>query len=85
MPQSERTQIMTELLRWLRAKSKSSGATTTEIMRHTITEITSLGASERTARAYIETLAKLNFISIYRLKWKITSKGENWLDRKKGL
>jgi len=83
MPQSERSQIMKELLRWLHAKSKSSnGARTGEILTHVMSEISSLGATKRAARSYIETLAQLGFIRVYRLKWKLTSKGENWLKRK---
>ena len=77
---------MKELLRWLNAKSKkNNGATTHEIIQHCISEITSLGASERTVQNYIRTLADLGFIRIYRLKWRLTDKAKNWLERKKGL
>lgn len=85
MPQSERSQIMKELLRWVNAKSKKNGATTSEILHHCMSEITSLGASERTVQNYIRTLNDLGLIAIYRLKWKTTDKGQNWLKRKKGL
>jgi len=74
---------MKELLKWLDAKSKkSNGASTSEILKHVMSEISSLGATRRTARSYIETLSELGFIRIYRLKWKLTDKGENWLKRK---
>ena len=74
---------MKELLRWLSAKSKKGdGARVGEIITYVMSEITSLGASRRTSRAYIETLSKLGFIHLYRLKWKTTEKGENWLKRK---
>ena len=77
---------MKELLRWLSAKSKKGdGASVGEIIKYVMSEITSLGASQRTARSYIETLSKLGFIRLYRLKWKTTELGENWLARKKEL
>jgi len=77
---------MKQLLKWLNAKSKKSdGASTHEIIHYCISEITSLGASERTVQGYIRTLKALGFIRIYRLKWKVTDEGENWLKRKKGL
>ena len=86
MPQSERSQIMKELLRWLNAKSKKGvGASTHEVIHHCMSEITSLGATERRVQGYIKTLDSLGFIKIYRLKWKITETGKNWLQRKKGL
>ena len=77
---------MKQLLRWLDAKSKKGdGATTSEIIHHCIQEITELGASERTVQGYISTLNSLGLIRIYRLKWKLTEEGKNWLERKKGL
>jgi len=77
---------MKELLRWLDAKSKKGdGASVGEIITYVMSEITSLGASQRTAKGYIETLSKLGFISVYRLRWKTTEKGQNWLARKKEL
>ena len=77
---------MKQLLRWLNAKSKKSdGASTSEIIKYVMSEITSLGASERTVQRYIATLSKLRFIRIYKFKWKVTDEGENWLKRKKGL
>ena len=86
MPQSERSQIMKELLRWLSAKSKKSGgASTQSIIHHCISEITDLGTTERTVQKYIRTLNLLGLISLYRLKWKTTAQGENWLNRKRTL
>ena len=77
---------MKELLRWLSAKSKKSdGATTQQIIRHVMSEISSLGATERRSMGYIETLSKLGFITLYRLKWKTTPIAENWLQIHKGL
>jgi len=74
---------MKELLRWLDAKAKKgSGAGTGDILKHIMSEISSLGATKRTARSYIETLSELGFIHQYRLKWKLTDRGKNWLKRK---
>jgi len=82
MPQSERSQIMKELLRWLSAKSKKRGATTRETVKYVMSEITSLGCSRRTASNYLKTLEGLGFIHLYKLKWKTTDRCENWLKRK---
>ena len=65
MPQSERSQIMKQLLRWLDAKTtKDNGASTGQTIKHVMSEISTLGATERRAQNYIETLSKLGLIRI---------------------
>ena len=84
MPQSERSQIMKELLSWLDAKSKGKGkgATLKEIIHHTQLEITDLGASNRTIRGYIRDLLRTQLIHTDGLRFMVTEEGKNWLERK---
>lgn len=81
MPQSERSQILKELLRWLHAKTvKDGGASRSEIIHFVMVDITELGCTKRRAEAYLQEIVSLGFVSIYRLKFKTTKVCENWLE-----
>jgi len=82
LPQSERSQNLKELLAWIKAKSMRKGATTQQILERITIEITDLGATTRTARSYLVTLERAGLIYTQGLRWKITDKGKNWLERK---
>lgn len=82
MPQSERSEIIKQFLKWLKAKSKHGGATLGECVRHLQIEITEMGAQERTCREYIKDMERTGLIYIDGLKWKCTEVCENWLRRK---
>lgn len=80
MPQSERSQIMKEMLRWLDAKSKSgAGASRSQIINHIVVDITELGCTKARAQGYLKTAISLGFISLHRLKYKTTPICKNWL------
>jgi len=82
MPQSERSTIIKEFLKWLEAKSKGSGANLQECISHLELEITQMGATKRKCADYIEACKRADLISIHGLKFKITPEGKNWLQRK---
>ena len=82
MPQSERSKIMKEFLRWLEAKSKHGGASYRDCVRHIQVEITDMGAEEKRCQKYIKSLQDAGLIHTDRLKYKITDSGKNWLQRK---
>lgn len=82
MPQSERSQIIKEILKWLEAKSKRKGATMQEIIDHTQLEISEMGATTKTIKGYVRSLSRNGLIQNKGLRFTITPKGENWLQRK---
>lgn len=82
MPQSERSQIIKEMLKWLQAKSKKNGATLKEIIDHTQLEISEMGATSRTIKGYVRSLTRNGLIQTKGVRFIITSKGQNWLERK---
>ena len=82
MPQSERSQIIKEFLRWLEAKTKRGGATYRDCVRHIQVEITDMGAEEKRCQKYIKSLERANLIFADGIKFKITDAGKNWLQRK---
>jgi len=47
MPQSERSQIIKDFLKWLEAKTKQGGATLQQCTKHIQVEITDMGAEEK--------------------------------------
>jgi len=73
MPQSERSLIM------LQAKSKTRGASRTEIITHIQVEITEMGASRKKCEEYLKSCLDLGFIYIERLRFKTTEACKNWL------
>ena len=82
LPQSERSQNIKELLKWIEAKSKRKGATLQEIVSYTQREICEMGASQRTILDYIRSLERARFIHTEGLRFLITEQGKNWLERK---
>ena len=83
MPQSERSQIIKEMLMWIDAKTKKDGgATLLQIVRYTESEITSLGATQRTVKSYLNTLLRHSLVSLKGLKFVCTQTGKNWLEKK---
>ena len=82
MPQSERSQILKKLLKWIDQLTEvNKGVPTQAIISHTIEEICEMGATEKTARDYIEDLGHSSMIEYQHPFWKITKKGKDWLDR----
>lgn len=82
MPQSERSQIIKELLKWLAAKTKQGGASYQECIKHIQVEITEMGAEEKRCKKYLKDCQKAELIYIDGMKFKITDAGKNWLQRK---
>lgn len=82
MPQSERSLIIKEFLKWLEAKSKGNGATIQECVNFITIEVTEMGATTRKAKDYVEACHKAGLISPHGLKFKLTLEGKNWLNRK---
>lgn len=80
MPQSERTEIMKKLLKWLESK-KEKGATLSAIITHTKVEITLLGATTNTIKKYVDDLGTNGLIHYKHPFWKISEFGKEWLER----
>jgi predicted transcriptional regulator len=79
MPQSERSDTIKQLLKWL--ASQENGATVQGIVQYTKWEITEGGATDNAARKYIEDLHRAGLIEYKHPFWKITKAGTNWLER----
>ena len=78
MPQSERSDILKKLLKWLDTQEK--GATTSAILHQVKWEITEGGASDKTIKKYIEDLHKGGLIEYKHPFWKITPAGKKWME-----
>lgn len=79
MPQSERSEIIKKLLKWL--ASLETGATNQGIYAYVQWEICEGGATTNTIRKYIEDLSKNHLIEYKAPFWKITNAGKQWLER----
>lgn len=79
MPQSERSEILKKLLKWLGSQEK--GVTTMAILYHVKWEITEGGATDKSIKKYIEDLHGAGLIEYKHPFWKITPAGKNWLER----
>ena len=79
MPQSERSENIKKLLKWLGAQK--NGATTQAILLYAKWEIAEGGATDNTIRKYIEDLQKAMLIEYEHPFWKITPAGRRWLER----
>lgn len=79
MPQSERSEILKKLLKWLNIQEK--GVTTPGILYHVKWEITEGGATDKSIKKYIEDLHKAGLIKYKHPFWKITLAGKRWLER----
>lgn len=84
MPQSERSEIIKESLRWLQAKSKQGGALLLEFVSHIEAEVTVMGATRKRCLEYIKAMERAGLIRREgrRARIKITEEGKNWLQRK---
>jgi predicted transcriptional regulator len=79
MPQSERSEILKKLLKWLIAQEK--GATVQAILQYTKWEITEGGATDNAIKKYIDDLEKALLIEYMHPFWKITDAGKQWLEK----
>jgi len=79
MPQSERSDILKKLLRWL--SSQENGATVKAILQYTKWEITEGGATDNTIKKYIEDLERAGHIEYEHPFWTTTNAGKQWLER----
>ena len=79
MPQSERANNIKKLLQWI--SESEEGRTVQACLAYVINEITELGATEPTARKYLEALGKANLITYKQPFWSITKAGRDWLER----
>jgi len=83
MPQSERSQIIKEMLMWIDARTKLNGGVRRgELIRFVQLEITSLGAATKTVEKYLRTLVKHKLVAVKGHKYVCTQTGKNWLENK---
>lgn len=83
LPQSERSQIIKEMLMWIAAKTRlDGGVSRMELIRFVQLEITSLGAATRTVEKYLDDLVRHKLVAIRGHKFFCTQTGKNWLEKK---
>lgn len=84
MPQSERSAIIKDFLKWLEAKSKKGGASLSEGSKHIQIDITEMGATQKRAVSYFKDCVRMGLVSLdaKTMKFKITEKGKAWLKTK---
>ena len=83
MPQSERSSIIIQFLRWLQGRCKAKNyPNIQECVKHIEIEITSMGATRKRAISYVKSCESAGLIHRYGLKFKISKDGENWLQKK---
>lgn len=78
MPQSERSEILKKLLKWLNTQEKKTLAA---IVHHVKWEITEGGATNKSIKKYVEDLHKAGLIEYKHPFYKITNSGKEWLER----
>jgi hypothetical protein len=80
MPQAERTQNIVKFLRWLRDVQET--ATRGQIVSYIKVEVTSMGATERTAISYLEDCGHYGLIEIVGShgRFRISAAGKKWLE-----
>jgi hypothetical protein len=79
MPQSERANVLKEIVRWLVAQEK--GATLQDLRIHIKWEITAGGATDTTIKKYIEDLDDAKLIEYEAPFWRVTNNGKMWVER----
>ena len=79
MPQSERANVLKEIMRWL--ASQEDGATVHAIRYHIKWEITEGGATDSTIKRYIEDLKAGSLIEYKHPRWYTTKFGRTWIER----
>lgn len=80
MPQAERTQNIIKFLVWLRDVQKF--ATRSQIISYIKVEVTSMGATERTAISYLQDCGHYGLIETDtdHRRFKISAAGKKWLE-----
>jgi|MudIll2142460700_1097286.scaffolds.fasta_scaffold2802815_1 t-SNARE complex subunit (syntaxin) len=79
MPQSERANVLKEIMRWLAAQEK--GATLQALRHHIKWEITEGGATDTTIKKYIQDLGGAQLIEYETPFWRVTNNGKMWLEQ----
>jgi predicted transcriptional regulator len=79
MPQSERSNNLKKILKWL--NSQKEGATTSALRFHIKWGITEGGATDTTIKNYLEDLKSAGFIAYKHPRWHITDLGKKWLQQ----
>jgi hypothetical protein len=79
MPQSERANVLKEIIRWLATQEK--GATLQALSHHIKWEITEGGATDTTIKKYIQDLSGAQLIEYEHPFWLVTNNGKMWLER----
>jgi len=79
MPQSERSDIIKKLLKWL--ATLENGATVQAIVQYVKWEITEGGATDNVIKKYIDDLDRAKLIEDVHPFWKISKSGMKWLER----
>ena len=79
MPQSERSDIIKKLLKWL--ATLENGATVQAIVQYVKWEITEGGATDNVIKKYIDDLDRAKLIEDAHPFWKISKTGMTWLER----
>ena len=79
LPQSERSEILKQMLKWLSSQEK--GATLQALISYTKWEITEGGATDNTIKKYIQDLSRAMKIEYNQPFWKITEAGKEWMER----
>ena len=83
MPQSERSAIIKEFLKWMQARCRNNnGPTIQECVRFITLEVTEMGATTKRAKGYVESCARAGLIHTKGIRFVISKDGENWLKRK---
>jgi hypothetical protein len=78
LTQGERSKNIKALLKWMDKKKR---VTTGQIVHQILAEITDMGATERTAKDYLESLGKRGFIVSKGAFFLVTPTGKDWLER----
>jgi hypothetical protein len=79
MPQSERSEILKKMLKWL--ITHEHGVTTQALLSFTKWEITEGGATDNAIKKYIDDLEKQSLIEYNHPFWKMTNAGKLWLEK----
>ena len=79
MPQSERANVLKDIVRWLTTQEK--GATLQALSHHIKWEITEGGATDTTIKKYIQDLSGALHIEYEHPYWRVTNNGKMWLER----
>jgi len=79
MPQSERSNVLKEIMKWL--VTQKDGATVQALRSYIKWEITEGGATNSTIKKYVEDLKAGSLIEYKHPYWRVTNFGKTWLAR----